>query len=108
MSVVTAIAAGLGMATQGVGTGISASSKGTAECGSKPTCISFGKNSSCQKNKNAYFECIQRIGVIKGQAVQSSFMAEQAKRKSDIKLAVIGLVAVAVILLVVVIVKRKS
>jgi len=105
-----AIFAGLGMISQGVGTGIAGASQGTAMCGSKPACISFSPDSSCNKRKQAFQECVQRSLDIAeaqtAQAQQTARLTQQNKTRNTI-LIVAGVV-VAVIIVAIVLTKKKK
>lgn len=116
-----AIATGVGMVTSGVTNLIASGKQGTADCGSKPTCISFSKDSDCAKRKESWIECrdtalaIQQQQVASGQAqIQSSFALEQQKVQADLEkskrmvtIVVISAVTLAVIVIGTALIRRK-
>jgi hypothetical protein len=84
----------------GVGAVFSSLSKGTAECGAKPTCIST-KNNNCSKQKTAYSDCLSR-------SLNTKTVIQDSKSKSNTTIIVISLVLVAVLITGIYLFKKKK
>jgi hypothetical protein len=80
---------GLGALFQGF-----TNASGTADCGSKPTCISFGKNSNCAKKTQAYNECLARSVTAK-----TITNPETSNNKTLIGIVILVVVVVLIIIL---------
>ena len=109
-----AIATGVGMVTSGVTNLISAGKQGTADCGAKPTCISFSKNSDCAKKKESWIKCRDTALSLQGQQIAGAYSVEQQKIQADLEkskrmvtIVVISAVTLAVIVIGTALLRRK-
>lgn len=71
-------------------------SKGTVECGSRPTCL--GWSEGCKQKQAAYYECTKAASGARGSA---------AKAKATTGWVILGIIVIVMILLVVMTTKRK-
>lgn len=90
---------GLGSLFQGF-----SNAKGTDDCGSKPTCISFGKNSQCAQKNKAYADCRMRALELKAAAPAKS--VDQPAGNS--KVIYIILIAAAILIMIMIFRRRKT
>ena len=91
--------------------GLGQLTEGAVGCGAKPVCIALGKNSQCAKDKAAYNACVQQSMQIQQQQVAianqtAQRQAEQKRRNTMI--AVISLVSVAVLITIMVLLKKRK
>jgi hypothetical protein len=83
---------------------------GTTECGSRPGCISFGKNSSCAAKQRAYEACTMKALESRNAMVAKSAdvaVSEEAAAKSKRTLYIV-LAIVALIILLLIFKRRQS
>jgi hypothetical protein len=82
---------------------------GTAECGSKPGCISLSKNSGCADKQRAYADCTMKALDMKNNmitrstdaTVSSDEAAAAAAAKKRTLYIVIGIVVAIVLILII-------
>lgn len=101
-----AFISGLGMISQGIGTGIAGATQGTAMCGSKPACISFKPDSACAKRKQAFQDCVSRSLDLAESAQQSEKIRLQESSKRRNTIIIVGAVSLAVVIVTILIVKK--
>lgn len=76
--------------------GFTSSTKGTEDCGAKPTCISLSKNSQCAQKNKAYQDCILKSQEVK---LKMSQTQQPQNSISPIMLMVIGLIVLIIVVL---------
>jgi len=101
----------------GYGKVVAGLSQGTEMCGAKPVCLS-ALSKDCRKRKDNYNKCVQTSLQLANQqveqnielgtaSIQNKSQIEEQKKKQQITLAIIGAVALTVIVVTVAIIKKK-
>ena len=90
---------GIGGMFQGISSVFTSGSKGTDACGSKPTCISIGKNSQCAMKNKAYYDCVSKSQDIK--------MSEATKPVTNSTPPIFLVATVIIVIILIIFLTRK-